>query len=66
MVVPSANRPYGKAVSVSEIPYPGNERNRPYRLAEIVPNDRITLRVSGERGNEFTSRVAPYPLFDGA
>jgi hypothetical protein len=42
------------------------DKRRFFGTLTFSPNDRITLRVSGERGNEFGSRVAPYPLFDGA
>ena len=42
------------------------DKRRLFGTITFTPNDRVTLRVSGERGNEFGSRVAPYPLFDGA
>ncbi len=42
------------------------DKRRLFGTLTFTPTDRITLRVSGERGNEFASRVAPYPLFDGA
>ncbi len=42
------------------------DKRRLFGTLTFTPNDRITLRVSGERGNEFGSRVAPYPLFDGS
>jgi iron complex outermembrane recepter protein len=42
------------------------DKRRLFGTLTFTPNDRVTLRVSGERGNEFGSRVAPYPLFDGA
>jgi len=42
------------------------DKRRLFGTLTFTPNDRITLRVSGERGNEFGSRVAPYPIFDGA
>ena len=41
-------------------------KRRLFGTLTFTPNDRVTLRFAGERGNEFGSRVAPYPLFDGA
>ncbi len=41
------------------------DKRRLFGTFTFTPNDRVTLRVTGERGNEFSSRVAPYPLFDG-
>jgi len=42
------------------------DKRRLFGTLTFTPNDRVTLRVAGERGNEFGSRVAPYPLFDGS
>ncbi len=42
------------------------DKRRLFGTVTFTPTDRVTLRVAGERGNEFGSRVAPYPLFDGA
>jgi iron complex outermembrane receptor protein len=42
------------------------DKRRLFGTFTFTPNDRVTLRVTGERGNEFSSRVAPYPLFDGS
>ncbi|MEO6244067.1 MAG: hypothetical protein ABIQ12_01420 [Opitutaceae bacterium] len=42
------------------------DKRRYFGTLTFTPTDRITLRVSGERGNELGSRVAPYPIFDGA
>ncbi len=42
------------------------DKRRLFGTLTFTPNDRISLRVSRERGNEFGSRVAPYPLFDGS
>ena len=42
------------------------DKRRFFGTLTFTPHDRVTLRVSGERGNELGSRVAPYPIFDGA
>jgi hypothetical protein len=42
------------------------DKRRLYGTLTFLPTDRVTLRVSGERGNELGSRVPYYPLFDGA
>ena len=42
------------------------DKRRLFGTVTFTPTDRVTLRVTGERGNELGSRVAPYPLFDGA
>jgi hypothetical protein len=42
------------------------DKRRLFGTLTFAPHDRVTFRVSGERGNELGSRVAPYPLFDGA
>ncbi|MDP3069846.1 MAG: hypothetical protein Q8N18_06130 [Opitutaceae bacterium] len=42
------------------------DKRRLFGTLTFTPTNRVTLRVSGERGNEFGSRVAPYPLFDGS
>jgi outer membrane receptor protein involved in Fe transport len=42
------------------------DKRRFFGTLTFTPSDRVTLRVTGERGNELGSRVAPYPLFDGA
>jgi iron complex outermembrane receptor protein len=41
------------------------DKRRFFGTLTFTPTDRVTLRVTGERGNELGSRVAPYPLFDG-
>jgi iron complex outermembrane receptor protein len=41
------------------------DKRRYFGTLTFTPSDRVTLRVTGERGNEFGSRIAPYPLFDG-
>ncbi len=41
------------------------DKRRLFGTLTFTPDERLTLRVAGERGNETGSRVAPYPLFDG-
>ncbi len=41
------------------------DKRRLFGTITFTPDERLTLRVAGERGNELGSRVAPYPLFDG-
>ena len=41
------------------------DKRRLFGTLTFTPTDRITLRFTGERGNELGSRVPPYPLFDG-
>lgn len=42
------------------------DKRRLFGTLTFTPSDRITLRAFAERGNEFGSRVAPYPIFDGS
>jgi hypothetical protein len=41
------------------------DKRRYYGTLTYMPTDRITVRLSGEKGNELGSRVAPYGLADG-
>jgi len=40
------------------------DKERLFATLTFTPTDRITLRVAGERGNEYFARVAPYALTD--
>jgi hypothetical protein len=40
------------------------DKERLYATITFTPNDRMTFRAMGERGNEYFSRVPPYALSD--
>ena len=42
------------------------DKDRLYATLTFTPNDRMTFRAMGERGNEYFARVAPYTLSDNA